>query len=232
MLTFPNNTWAKVLPQYVNPQDMTSLSQKVDALYHNPNHIIYPKETNVFKALSMTDYPNVKAIILGQDPYHTPNTAMGLSFSIDPSNPVIPPSLQNIYKERQADLNIAPSTNGDLSPWAKQGVLLLNTILTVEQHQALSHQNLGWQEFTDAVIKALNNRPNNQPIVYLLWGRKAQDKLDLIDTTNPNTLIIESTHPSPFSAAKGRNSFFGSRPFSRTNQFLTQHNVTPIDWHN
>ena len=153
---------------------------------------------------------------------------MGLSFSVKPGVK-IPASLRNIFKERQSDLGIAPSESGDLTAWAKQGVLLLNATLTVYAGQPNSMSNIGWQQFTDEAIQTLNQRAKTQPIVYILWGRNARNKTRLIDTDNPNILIIESSHPSPLSA---RYSFFGSKPFSRTNHFLVTHGATPIDWQN
>ena len=153
---------------------------------------------------------------------------MGLSFSVKPGVK-IPASLRNIFKERQSDLGIAPSESGDLTAWAKQGVLLLNATLTVYAGQPNSMSNIGWQQFTDEAIQSLNQRAQTQPIVYILWGRNARSKTRLIDTDNPNILIIESSHPSPLSA---RYSFFGSKPFSRANNFLVAHGATPIDWRN
>lgn len=222
-LNLPANTWAQVLPPYLDRTHMTALSQKVAELYHTKQ--VLPEQSAIFKALALTDYQDVKVVILGQDPYPNPENAMGLAFSVKP-NVKVPASLQNIYKERYTDLGIPPSNHGDLTAWAKQGVLLLNTSLTVTAHESGSHANLGWTEFTDAVIKSLADR--NQPIVYILWGAHAQAKEALLPH-NANTLILKASHPSPFSA---RISFFGSKPFSITNTFLTKHGIAPIDWRN
>ena len=184
---------------------------------------IYPKQNEVFNAFRYTDFNNVKVVIIGQDPYHGPNQAEGLSFSV--SNEVLkPPSLQNIFKELESDLGIPFPKHNSLKPWAKQGVLLLNAVLTVEEHKPTSHKDKGWERFTDDVIKIINKK--QQPVVFILWGAFARSKKNLI--TNPKHLIIESAHPSPFSA---RNGFFGSKPFSRTNEFLRKNNLKEIDWH-
>ena len=165
----------------------------------------------------------MKVVIIGQDPYHNYHQAHGLCFSVRPEVD-IPPSLVNIYKELQDDLGCYIPNNGYLVKWAKQGVLLLNTVLTVRAHQANSHQNIGWEEFTDAVIRIVDAQ--DQPIVFLLWGRPAQMKKKLL-TNNPNHLILEAPHPSPLSAYRG---FFGCKHFSKTNAFLEEHGMTPIDW--
>lgn len=183
---------------------------------------IYPKQNEVFNAFRYTSFDNVKVVILGQDPYHGPNQAEGLSFSV--SNEVLkPPSLQNIFKELESDLGISFPKSNSLKPWAKQGVLLLNAVLTVEEHKPTSHKDKGWETFTDDIIKILNNK--QEPVVFILWGAYARNKKSLI--TNSRHLIIESAHPSPFSA---RNGFFGSKPFSRTNKFLRGNNLKEIDW--
>ncbi len=183
---------------------------------------IYPKQNEVFNAFRYTSFDNVKVVILGQDPYHGPNQAEGLSFSV--SNEVLkPPSLQNIFKELESDLGISFPKSNSLKPWAKQGVLLLNAVLTVEEHKPTSHKDKGWETFTDDIIKILNNK--QEPVVFILWGAYARNKKSLI--TNSRHLIIESAHPSPFSA---RNGFFGSKPFSRTNKFLRENNLKEIDW--
>ena len=184
--------------------------------------IIYPKQEDLFNALYLTDYPDVKAVILGQDPYHGPNQAHGLSFSVQPGER-IPPSLRNIYKELQADLGIDIPSHGYLEKWAKEGVLLLNTVLTVQKGKAHSHQNKGWETFTDQVISLLNKR--EQPVIFILWGKPAQSKLPLIDQEKHVCLL--APHPSPLSANKG---FFGSRPFSKANHILKQWKVKEIDW--
>lgn len=222
-LKLPDNQWKQTIPPYVNKADMVKLNQKIQHLYETEN--VLPKQNAIFKALDLTDYQNVKVVILGQDPYPNPKNAMGMSFSVNPGQNV-PKSLQNIFIERYHDLGLPPSDSGDLTAWAKQGVLLLNTVLTVRAYASSSHQNIGWEEFTDAIIKSLNDAP--QPIVYFLWGRQAQAKAQLIKQTT-NRLIIESSHPSPFSA---HYSFFGSYPFSRANHFLVEHGAEPIDWRN
>lgn len=183
---------------------------------------IYPDMYDIFNALHYTGYRDVKAVILGQDPYHGPNQAHGLSFSVKPGVP-IPPSLMNIYKELKDDLGCYIPNNGYLKKWADQGVMLLNTVLTVRAGQANSHRNMGWEQFTDRVIQLLNDRED--PVVFILWGSNAQSKLSLI--TQPKHHIIKSSHPSPFSVHRG---FFGSRPFSRTNNFLAAMGKVPIDW--
>ncbi len=188
----------------------------------NNRKIIYPKGSEYFRALDLTAFEKVKVVILGQDPYHGPQQAHGLSFSVLP-NVRIPPSLANIYKELHADLGISPPNHGFLEYWAKQGVLLLNSVLTVESHRAGSHQNKGWEIFTDTIIHRLNQELNH--LVFILWGSYAQKKGAFID---PNKhLIIKSVHPSPLSAHRG---FFGSRPFSKANAYLQQHNKKMIDW--
>ncbi|GAA0071830.1 uracil-DNA glycosylase [Clostridium sardiniense] len=183
---------------------------------------IYPDKYDIFNALHFTPYKDVKVVILGQDPYHGPNQAHGLSFSVKPGNR-IPPSLVNIYKELNHDLGCYIPNNGYLKKWADQGVLLLNTTLTVEARKANSHQRIGWAIFTDKIISLLNERKD--PIVFILWGNNAIKKKDLI--TNPIHYIIQSVHPSPLSASRG---FFGSKPFSKTNSFLESVNKSPIDW--
>ena len=183
---------------------------------------IFPAKENVFNALKLTDYKDVKVVIVGQDPYHGVGEAHGLSFSVQ-KGIKIPPSLQNIYKELESDLGIKPKSHGELTGWAKQGVLLLNAVLTVEKDKASSHKGLGWELLTDYIIKLLNTRED--PIVFILWGNFAKEKQKYI--TNKNHLVIMSAHPSPFSAYSG---FFGSRPFSKTNDFLIKHNKKPIDW--
>ena len=170
----------------------------------------------------MTPFSDVKVVILGQDPYHGPNQAHGLSFSVLPGVD-IPPSLRNIYKELESDLGIKPVNHGYLKKWAEQGVLMLNSVLTVRNGQAFSHKGKGWERLTDAAIEKLSSRPG--PVVFILWGRAAQDKISLIDTTK--NIVLKSAHPSPLSASRG---FFGSRPFSKTNQALIAMGEKPIDW--
>lgn len=184
--------------------------------------IIYPDRHDVFNALNFTPYEKVKVVILGQDPYHGPNQAHGLSFSVNPGIKT-PPSLVNIYKELHTDLGCYIPNNGYLKKWADQGVLLLNTVLTVKAGEANSHKGIGWENFTTTIIELLNKK--DTPIVFILWGNNAISKAKLI--TNPKHLIIKSVHPSPLSASRG---FFGSKPFSKTNEFLISTNQKPIDW--
>lgn len=183
---------------------------------------IYPDMHNIFNALHYTDYDNVKVVILGQDPYHGPNQAHGLSFSVQPGV-APPPSLKNIFKELHSDLGCYIPNNGYLKKWADQGVLLLNTVLTVQAGNANSHKGKGWEIFTDKVISVLNER--DTPIVFILWGNNAISKKSLI--TNKNHHTLQSVHPSPLSASRG---FFGSKPFSQTNDILKSLNISPIDW--
>jgi len=182
---------------------------------------VFPTFDNVFKALNLTDYNDVKVVILGQDPYHGTGEAQGLSFSV-PENIQKPPSLRNIFKELKSDVNIDRDKN-DLTDWANQGVLLLNSILTVVKDSPLSHKDKGWEIFTDEIIKKLNDR--EKPIVFILWGNYARSKKCLI--TNRKHFIIESAHPSPLSASRG---FFGSKPFSKTNDFLEKNNIEKVRW--
>lgn len=184
--------------------------------------VIFPPSGDILNAFNLTPLSKVKVVILGQDPYHEPGQAHGLSFSVKPGI-AIPPSLMNIYQELKDDLGCSVPNNGCLTKWAEQGVLLLNTILTVRAHQAFSHQGLGWEQFTDAAIKAVNAQ--DRPIVYFLWGRPAQAKSLMLN--NPRHLILKAPHPSPLSAYRG---FFGSRPFSQANHFLKENGVEPIDW--
>ncbi|WP_055669861.1 uracil-DNA glycosylase [Desnuesiella massiliensis] len=183
---------------------------------------IYPDMYDIFNALHYTQYKDVKVVILGQDPYHGPNQAHGLSFSVKPGVPS-PPSLMNIYKELNSDLGCYIPNNGYLKKWADQGVMLLNTVLTVRAGEANSHKNIGWEYFTDSVISLLNYRED--PIVFILWGSNAQSKLSIIN--NSKHYIIKSPHPSPLSAHRG---FLGSKPFSKVNKFLTSIGKEPIDW--
>ena len=185
--------------------------------------VIYPPADDIFNALHLTPLKEVKVVILGQDPYHNEHQAHGLSFSVLPDQREIPPSLQNIYKELHEDLGCYIPDNGYLEKWARQGVLMLNTVLTVRAHQANSHQGHGWEQFTDAILEAVNQE--DRPIVYLLWGRPAQSKIPML--TNPKHLILKAPHPSPLSAYRG---FFGCRHFSQANAFLESHGAAPIDW--
>lgn len=214
------NSWDEKLKVIWNSPRFHNFYNMIMKLYDEKT--IYPLKENIFNAFKFTSYENVKVVIVGQDPYHGEGEAHGLSFSVQ-DNIKIPPSLQNIYKELYSDLGISPKKTGNLTGWAKEGVLLLNSTLTVEKDKANSHQGLGWQYFTDYVIKVLNLSEN--PIVFILWGNFARSKKVLI--TNPKHLILESPHPSPFSAYNG---FFGSKPFSKTNDFLIKNNIKPIDW--
>ena len=184
--------------------------------------VVFPPEAEVFSALHVTSYEDVKVFILGQDPYHGEGQAHGLCFSVRP-DVQIPPSLQNIYTEMQTDIGVTPPTHGNVESWARQGVLLLNAVLTVQAHKAGSHRNRGWEIFTDQIIRVVNDK--QERVVFLLWGAFAQKKKPLIDADRH--VVIESPHPSPLSAHRG---FFGSRPFSRTNSALTAAGREPIDW--
>ena len=214
------NTWDSLLTEEVNKEYFKELINYVNNEYKQKTN--YPKKTEVFNAFKYTDYNNVKVVILGQDPYHGPNQAEGLSFSV--SNEVLkPPSLKNIFKELESDIGIPFPEHNSLKPWAKEGVLLLNAVLTVEEHKPASHANKGWETFTDEIIKILNKK--EEPVVFILWGNYAREKKTYI--TNPIHYIIESPHPSPFSA---RNGFFGSKPFSKTNEFLKSKGLKEINW--
>ena len=183
---------------------------------------VYPPADDIFNALHLTPLKDVKVLVLGQDPYHNVNQAHGLSFSVLPGQKV-PPSLQNIYQELHDDLGCYIPNHGYLEKWAKQGVLMLNTVLTVQAHKPNSHQGKGWEQFTDAIIEAVNTQ--DRPIVYLLWGRPAQRKVPMLN--NPKHLILTAPHPSPYSAASG---FFGCRHFSQANEFLKANGAEPVDW--
>ena len=183
---------------------------------------IFPPKDHIFEALKLTSYKDTRVVIVGQDPYHGENEAHGLSFSVQ-KGVKVPPSLQNIYKELYDDLKIPPKNDGDLTNWAKNGVLLLNAVLTVVKDTPASHRNLGWERLTDYIIKLLNEK--EEPVVFILWGNFAKEKARFI--TNPRHLIITSPHPSPFSARYG---FFGSKPFSKTNEFLKKNGLKEIDW--
>ena len=215
-----NNDWLDALKDEFKKPYYKELFEKVKEEYHN--YRIFPPADDIFNAFHLTPLSKVKVVILGQDPYHGEGQAHGLCFSVKPDVD-IPPSLVNIYKELHEDLGCRIPNNGYLNKWAEQGVLMLNTVLTVRAHQANSHRGIGWEEFTDAAIRALNAQ--DRPIVFILWGRPAQQKKKML--TNPNHLILESAHPSPLSSYRG---FFGSRPFSQTNKFLEAHGVEPIDW--
>ena len=212
--------WDEVIGDEFEKEYYLKLREFLKAEYSSQK--IYPDMYDIFNALKLTPYNEVKAVILGQDPYHEPNQAHGLSFSVRDGTE-LPPSLKNIYKELETDVGIKPTTSGDLTPWAKQGVLLLNAVLTVRQGRANSHKGMGWELFTDEVIKKLNER--DTPIAFILWGANARSKKALI--TNPIHGIFESAHPSPLSAYGG---FFGSKVFSRVNKFLIENEIPPIDW--
>lgn len=215
-----DNDWQDLLQEEFEKEYYQNLRKFLISEYKNKT--IYPHMNNIFNALKFTSYKDVKVVILGQDPYHGPNQAHGLSFSVN-KGVKIPPSLVNIYKELHDDLGCYIPNNGYLESWTKQGVLLLNTVLTVRAHEANSHRNMGWEQFTDKIISLLNDR--EYPIVFILWGNPSISKKKLI--TNKRHFIITSPHPSPLSAFRG---FFGSRPFSKTNDFLKSINKTPINW--
>lgn len=214
------NDWDQKLDVIWNSLGFQKFYKMIMAEYDKKT--IYPPKDYIFNALKLTSYKDTKVVIVGQDPYHGEHQAHGLSFSVQ-KGVKLPPSLQNIYKELESDLGIPPRTDGDLTGWAKQGVLMLNAVLTVEKDKAASHRNLGWEPMTDYIIKLLNKK--EEPVVFILWGNFAKEKAKLI--TNPNHYIIISPHPSPFSAYSG---FFGSKPFSKTNDFLISKKMQPIDW--
>ena len=213
-------TWNEILAEEMEKdyyQDLQAFVQK-----RRDEVRVFPEEKNVFNALELTPFESVKVVILGQDPYHGFGQAHGLSFSVQKGTP-LPPSLKNIYKELQEDIGGELPTEGDLSHWAKQGVLLLNTVLTVEEGNANSHKGMGWERLTNRLIESLNEL--NHPVIFILWGKPAQDKEKLI--TNPSHVILKAPHPSPLSAYRG---FFGSKPFSKVNEILIQQGQTPIRW--
>ena len=219
MAAISNDWLAPLTPEFRKPY-YAQLYKTVMNEYNSRQ--IFPAADDIFNAFSFTPLSNVKVVILGQDPYHNDGQAHGLCFSVKP-DVEIPPSLVNIYKELQDDLGCCIPNHGYLKSWADQGVLLLNTVLTVRAHQANSHRGIGWEEFTDAAIRVLNEQ--DRPIVFILWGRPAQTKKSML--TNPKHLILEAPHPSPLSAYRG---FFGSRPFSQTNNFLVSYGIEPINW--
>ena len=214
------NDWLVPLSAEFKKPYYASLYKKVVEEY--TTHVVYPPSDEIFTAFNLTPLSKVKVVILGQDPYHEPGQAHGLSFSVKPGVE-IPPSLVNIYKELHEDLGCYIPDNGYLVKWAEQGVLMLNTVLTVRAHQANSHQGRGWEQFTDAIINAVNAQ--DRPIVYMLWGRPAQSKIPML--TNPKHLILKAPHPSPLSAYRG---FFGCKHFSQANAFLEKNGIEPIDW--
>ncbi len=213
-------SWKRELATEFDKDYFCNLTDFVRAEYLS-GRAIYPKAKNIFNAFNLCPVDSVRVVIIGQDPYHEPGQAMGLCFSV-PTGVANPPSLQNIYREIESDLGRPSSTNGDLTHWAQQGVLLLNSTLTVRAHLAASHAGRGWEQFTDAVIAALATRKN---IVYMLWGSYAQKKAALVD--EKNNLVLKSVHPSPLSAYRG---FFGCKHFSRANEYLVAHGFNPIDW--
>lgn len=213
-------TWNEILAEEMQKdyyQELQAFVQK-----RREEVRVFPEEKNVFRALELTPFESVKVVILGQDPYHGFGQAHGLSFSVQ-KGISLPPSLKNIYKELQEDIGGELPTEGDLSHWAKQGVLLLNTVLTVEEGNANSHKGMGWERLTNRLIESLNEL--NHPVIFILWGKPAQDKEKLI--TNPSHVILKAPHPSPLSAYRG---FFGSKPFSKVNEMLIQQEQTPIRW--
>ncbi|MBW3491555.1 MULTISPECIES: uracil-DNA glycosylase [Bacillus] len=214
------NDWGPLLGPEFEKEYYQNLANFLKEEYEE--HVIYPKKEDIFNALEYTSYENTKVVILGQDPYHGPNQAHGLSFSVQPGIKT-PPSLLNMYKELRDEYGYEIPNNGYLVKWAEQGVLLLNTVLTVRQGEANSHKGKGWEHFTDRVIELLNER--EKPVVFILWGRHAQAKKKLI--TNTNHYIVESVHPSPLSARRG---FFGSKPYSKVNEILSNMDEKEIDW--
>lgn len=221
MVSVPvKNDWLPILQEQTNTPSYHLLKEFLVQEYQET--IVYPEMHHIWQAFEWTPYNEVKVVILGQDPYHGPNQAHGLSFSVLPTVK-IPPSLVNIYKELESDLGIAPVKHGYLESWAKQGVLLLNTVLTVRKGQAHSHKGKGWETLTDAVIKKLSDR--DQPIVFILWGNPSIKKRVLIDESKH--VVLTSVHPSPLSAYRG---FFGSKPFSKANEALIKFGEEPINW--
>ena len=214
------NSWDTVLREEFKKEYYLKLREFLKQEYGQGT--VYPDPDNIFNALKLTSYDDAKAVIIGQDPYHEPGQALGLSYSV-PRGMKQPPSLVNIFKEMQADLGIRPPDHGCLEGWAREGVLLLNAVLTVREHQANSHRGKGWENFTDSIIEALNNR--QKPLVFILWGNNAKAKEKLI--TSPRHHIITGAHPSPLSAHNG---FWGGRYFSGTNEFLEEQGIEPINW--
>ena len=215
------NDWSLALKDEFNKPYYRDLYRFVKEEYSTK--VVYPPADDIFNALHLTPLKDVKVLILGQDPYHNEHQAHGLSFSVLPDQKDIPPSLQNIYKGLQEDLGCYIPNNGYLKKWADQGVLMLNTVLTVRAHEPNSHQGRGWENFTDAIIQAVNQK--DEPVVYMLWGKPAQSKIPML--TNPKHLILKAPHPSPLSAYRG---FFGCRHFSKCNEFLSKNGLEPIDW--
>ena len=214
------NDWDNELSVIWNSPGFSNFMKNIDNEYNTKT--IFPPREDIFAALKNTSFKDTKVVIVGQDPYHGVGEAMGLSFSV-PNGVKLPPSLRNIYQELYDDLGIKPVISGDLTKWTKEGVLLLNATLTVVKDTPNSHSKIGWDRFTDYVIKKINSK--DEPVVFILWGNFAKTKKQFI--TNPKHLVIESAHPSPFSARYG---FFGSKPFSKTNEFLKKNGLKPINW--
>lgn len=214
------NRWDEILADEFKKDYYLNLREFLKQEYGR--YTVYPPMNDIFNSLRYADYDNIKVVIIGQDPYHEPNQAHGLAFSVKKGCP-IPPSLKNIYAELEADLGIPPCPHGELTEWAKQGVLLLNNALTVRRGQANSHRGKGWEYLTDRIIQCVNEK--SDPVVYLLWGANAREKTKIIN--NPRHLILTAAHPSPLSAYNG---FFGCRHFSKTNKFLEDNGVEPVNW--
>ena len=219
-IVMTNNKWDEILNEEYHKDYFKNIVAFVNKVYKEK--VIFPPKNRILSALDITDYDKVKVVILGQDPYHGIGEANGLAFSVN-DGVKIPPSLKNIYKELYDDLKVPIPNTGNLESWANEGVLLLNSVLTVEKDKPASHKNIGWENFTDSIIKKINEK--EEPVVFILWGNFSKSKKSLI--TNPKHLIIESSHPSPFSVNYG---FFGSRPFSKTNKFLEENGIKEIDW--
>lgn len=214
--------WQEQLNSYVDEASFAALMAQVEEAYQTET--VYPPREQVFRALEKTAPESLRVVILGQDPYHEKGQAHGLAFSV-PGGVKYPPSLRNIFTELQDDLSLRPANEGDLSSWAEQGVLLLNAVLTVQEGKAGSHGKFGWQDFTDAIIESLSELP--QPIAFVLWGAYAQKKAGIAEKSAYPRLILQSPHPSPLSSYRG---FFGSKPFSKVNEFLVSHGEAPIAW--
>ena len=215
-----NNEWDNILEDVFKSEEILTL--KAFLLNEYETNVIYPKKEDIFTALKLTNYNEVKVVIIGQDPYHEPNQAHGLAFSVL-DGIKLPPSLKNIYKEIESDLGITMSTSGNLESWARQGVLLLNNVLTVREHEANSHKKKGWELVTNEVVRKLNER--NECVIFVFWGNNAKDKEKLI--TNPNHVVLTAPHPSPLSAYHG---FFGCKHFSKINELLRKNNKEEINW--
>ena len=216
-----DDSWEKYLNHHINSNEFKNLLSFIKREYNN--HICYPKKQLIFSALNNCPFNKIKLVILGQDPYHNPNQANGYAFSVH-HDEKIPPSLTNIFIEIENDLNVKKDRNGDLSAWANQGVLMLNSTLTVRENKPGSHKNKGWEKFTDEIIKLISLKKNN--IVFMLWGNYAKNKISLID--NKKHLILTSGHPSPLSANRGL--WFGNKHFSKANNFLKKNHIDKIDW--